>query len=209
MPARCTGSTSSSSAVTSPARHSRRLVRDTEGRYRCRFVGTDYEVEAGPDLEALEKLIADHGYYHTWPNRASLTREAQDGTLDTLFLDLDASPVSGSGSSSPTNASGRPAAGYSSCSATNPAELRRSSTRPRGASPRGPGRRARRRPRDHLVGVLEHHAVAQSPRDDRGPLAVALRDMAARLQARERAMSTSTSRRSAAASTTRPCSTSR
>ena len=39
------------------------IVRGADGRYRCSFIGTTYEVEEGPDLEALEKLIADHGYY--------------------------------------------------------------------------------------------------------------------------------------------------
>ena len=64
------------------------IVRDTEGRYRCRFVGTDYEVEAGPDLEALEKLIADHGYYPYLAEPGELDARREDGTLDTLFLDL-------------------------------------------------------------------------------------------------------------------------
>jgi len=39
------------------------IIRGADGHYRCRFVGTDYDVEEGPGLDALEKLIADHGYY--------------------------------------------------------------------------------------------------------------------------------------------------
>jgi Icc-related predicted phosphoesterase len=39
------------------------IVREPGGRWRCRFVGTDYSVEEGPDLDALEQLIEDHGYY--------------------------------------------------------------------------------------------------------------------------------------------------
>ena len=57
----------------------------------------------------------------------------------------------------------------SSCSATTtprapgaPRRARRGAPRPRA------GGHARRRPRDHLLGLLEHHAVAQSPGADRG-----------------------------------------
>ena len=39
------------------------IVREPGGRWRCRFIGADYVVEEGPDLDALERLIEDHGYY--------------------------------------------------------------------------------------------------------------------------------------------------
>jgi Icc-related predicted phosphoesterase len=39
------------------------LVRGADGRYRTRFMGRDHELEAGPELDALETLIEDHGYY--------------------------------------------------------------------------------------------------------------------------------------------------
>jgi Icc-related predicted phosphoesterase len=39
------------------------IVRESGGRWRCRFIGVDYSVEEGPDLLALERLIEDHGYY--------------------------------------------------------------------------------------------------------------------------------------------------
>ena len=58
------------------------------GRWRTRFVGTDHLVEEGPELEALEKLIDDHGYY---PYRAEPGElEAMQGTpaFDALFLRL-------------------------------------------------------------------------------------------------------------------------
>ena len=29
------------------------IVRQPGGRWRCRFIGTEYDVEEGPDLEAL------------------------------------------------------------------------------------------------------------------------------------------------------------
>jgi len=39
------------------------IVRESGGRWRCRFIGVDYSVEEGSDLLALERLIEDHGYY--------------------------------------------------------------------------------------------------------------------------------------------------
>jgi uncharacterized protein len=39
------------------------LVRGPNGRYRTRFMGRDYEVEDGAELDALQALIEDHGYY--------------------------------------------------------------------------------------------------------------------------------------------------
>src|SRR5450759_2120883 len=64
------------------------IIRGPDGRYRCTFIGTDHDVAAGPELEALERLIGDHGYY---PYRAEPgeveTREA-DGSLDALFVQL-------------------------------------------------------------------------------------------------------------------------
>ena len=65
------------------------IVCGTDGRFRCTFIGTDYDVEAGPDLEALEKLIADHGYY---PYRAEAGRARRAGgrtaASTTLFVEL-------------------------------------------------------------------------------------------------------------------------
>ena len=39
------------------------IVRQPGGRWHCEFIGTSYDVEDGPDLVALEKLVEDHGYY--------------------------------------------------------------------------------------------------------------------------------------------------
>ena len=39
------------------------ITRLTGGRYHCTFRGTSYDVEAGPELDGLERMIADHGYY--------------------------------------------------------------------------------------------------------------------------------------------------
>lgn len=64
------------------------IVRQPGGRYRCNFIGADYEVEEGPDLEALEKLIADHGYYPYRAEQGELEARKDAGTLDDLFLEL-------------------------------------------------------------------------------------------------------------------------
>ena len=39
------------------------IVRQAGGRWSARFAGVERTVEDGPELAALEKLIADHGYY--------------------------------------------------------------------------------------------------------------------------------------------------
>jgi Icc-related predicted phosphoesterase len=64
------------------------IVRGADGRYRCTFVGTSYEVEPGPDLDALEKLIADHGYYPYRAEAGELDARRADGSLDGLFVGL-------------------------------------------------------------------------------------------------------------------------
>jgi uncharacterized protein len=64
------------------------IVRGVDGRYRCTFIGTGYEVDAGPDLEALEKLIADHGYYPYRAEAGELDARRADGSLDGLFVEL-------------------------------------------------------------------------------------------------------------------------
>ncbi|MFI5258290.1 MAG: metallophosphoesterase [Candidatus Limnocylindrales bacterium] len=64
------------------------IVRQPGGSYRCNFIGTDYEVADGPDLEAIEKLIADHGYYPYRAEPGELEARKEAGTLDDLFLEL-------------------------------------------------------------------------------------------------------------------------
>lgn len=64
------------------------IVRGPNGRYTCNFIGVGYEVEEGPELEALEKLIADHGYYPYRAEPGELEARKADDTLDDLFLQL-------------------------------------------------------------------------------------------------------------------------
>jgi uncharacterized protein len=64
------------------------IVRAPNGHWNCRFVGTDYDVVDGPDLVALEKLIADHGYYSYRADPGELEAMEARGELDALFLQL-------------------------------------------------------------------------------------------------------------------------
>jgi len=64
------------------------IVRGAGGRWHARFVGTDYDLDDGADLEALEKLIEDHGYYPYRAEPGELEGRQDDGTLDALFLEL-------------------------------------------------------------------------------------------------------------------------
>ncbi len=64
------------------------IIRGADGRYRCAFVGTDHDVAPGPELEALEKLIADHGYYPYRAEPGELDARRADGSLDELFIGL-------------------------------------------------------------------------------------------------------------------------
>jgi Icc-related predicted phosphoesterase len=64
------------------------IVRAPGGRWTCRFVGTDYDVVEGPELVALEKLIADHGYYSYRADPGELETLEAKGELDPLFLEL-------------------------------------------------------------------------------------------------------------------------
>jgi uncharacterized protein len=64
------------------------IVRQPDGRWSCRFIGTDYTVDEGPDLEALERLIEDHGYYPYRAEPGELEARKADGSLDALFVQL-------------------------------------------------------------------------------------------------------------------------
>jgi Icc-related predicted phosphoesterase len=64
------------------------IVRGADGRYRCSFIGTTHDVSEGPELDALEKLIADHGYYPYRAEPGELDARRADGSLDELFVRL-------------------------------------------------------------------------------------------------------------------------
>ncbi len=64
------------------------MVRGADGRYRARFMGADHDVEEGAALEALERLIADHGYYPYRAEPGELEARKADGTFDALFTRL-------------------------------------------------------------------------------------------------------------------------
>jgi Icc-related predicted phosphoesterase len=64
------------------------IVHAPNGRWTCTFIGVDYDLEDGAELVALEKLIADHGYYPYRAEPGELEAMEQDGTIDELFLRL-------------------------------------------------------------------------------------------------------------------------
>src|SRR2546422_7559604 len=71
------------------------IVRSPGGRWRCRFVGTDYEVDDGDELNNLEKLIEDHGYYPLRVEPGEFEAMQAEGRLDAVFLDLMRSRLRG------------------------------------------------------------------------------------------------------------------
>jgi Icc-related predicted phosphoesterase len=64
------------------------IVRAPGDRWRARFIGTDHDVASGAELEDLERLIEDHGYYPYRAEPGELEGRQADGTLDALFLEL-------------------------------------------------------------------------------------------------------------------------
>ena len=64
------------------------VVQGPDRKWHCTFIGTDYVVDEGPDLDALEKLIADHGYYPYRAEPGELDARKAAGSLDTLFVRL-------------------------------------------------------------------------------------------------------------------------
>jgi Icc-related predicted phosphoesterase len=64
------------------------IVHGPGGRWHARFIGADHDVDDGPELEALERLIEDHGYYPYRAEPGELEARQAAGTLDALFLEL-------------------------------------------------------------------------------------------------------------------------
>ncbi|MFL5779084.1 MAG: hypothetical protein ACJ761_09095 [Chloroflexota bacterium] len=64
------------------------IVRAPAGRWRCTFIGVDHDVADGPELEALERLIEDHGYYALRVEPGEFEAIREQGRTDEVFLDL-------------------------------------------------------------------------------------------------------------------------
>src|SRR2546423_113279 len=64
------------------------IVRSPQGRWRCRFIGTDHDVGDGDELADLEKLIEDHGYYPLRVEPGEFEAIKAEGRMDAVFLDL-------------------------------------------------------------------------------------------------------------------------
>ena len=62
--------------------------RDRRPVSAARSSGRATRSTTGPDLEALEKLIADHGYYPYRAEAGELDARRADGSLDGLFVEL-------------------------------------------------------------------------------------------------------------------------
>src|SRR5919206_5291773 len=71
------------------------IVQEPGGRWRCSFIGTEYDVRDGDELVALEKLIEDHGYYPLRVEPGEFEQLRADGRVDELFLDLMRARLSG------------------------------------------------------------------------------------------------------------------
>jgi len=64
------------------------IVRSPHGRWRCQFVGTEYDVADGDQLADLEKLIEDHGYYPLRVEPGEFDTMHAEGRVDDVFLGL-------------------------------------------------------------------------------------------------------------------------
>ena len=71
------------------------IVRQPGGRWACEFIGTRYVVEDGPELDALEKLVADHGYYPYRAEPGELDALTASGEIDAVFERLMDERLSG------------------------------------------------------------------------------------------------------------------
>ncbi len=64
------------------------IVRQPGGRWRCSFIGSQYDVEDGAELEALERLIEDHGYYPYRAEPGEVEALEAGGQVESLFTKM-------------------------------------------------------------------------------------------------------------------------
>jgi len=64
------------------------VTRAPGGRHVFTFRGVRYELEDGPELEAVEQLIRDHGYYPYREDPGELQALEDGGALEPLFTSL-------------------------------------------------------------------------------------------------------------------------
>ena len=140
------------------------IVRAPGGRWQCRFVGTDYDVTEGPELIALEKLIADHGYYPYRADPGELEAKEANGGLDSLFLELMRARLTEWLDLADARLRPQGIPLHLMLGNDDPAGARRPARlRSMGRARRGEGGLARRRARDDQPRVLERHALAHVP----------------------------------------------
>ena len=58
------------------------------GHFRCTFRGATHEVEVGPALDDLCRMVADYGYYPYLAEPGELDARDADGSIKDLFLEL-------------------------------------------------------------------------------------------------------------------------
>ena len=145
------------------------IVRQPGGRWRCSFIGSQYDVEDGGELEALERLIEDHGYYPYRAEPGEVEALEAAGQVESLFTAMMETRLNTwfALADERLRPTGVPL--FLMLGNDDPAELRSLlDAADVGHARRGTGRRGRRRPRDDQLGILEHHALAQPPRADGG-----------------------------------------
>jgi uncharacterized protein len=64
------------------------ILRTGSGAYTAGFRGVEHRAQEGPELDALERMIADHGYYAYRAEPGEMEERQTAGSLDELFLDL-------------------------------------------------------------------------------------------------------------------------
>jgi uncharacterized protein len=64
------------------------IVERADGTFTCNFRGKYYELENGEELQGLEQLISDHGYYPRRMAPDELDARVDDGSIDEILIEL-------------------------------------------------------------------------------------------------------------------------
>jgi Icc-related predicted phosphoesterase len=64
------------------------IVRGTDGRWQCRFIGSNHVLTESSELDELERLIEDHGYYPLRVEPGEFEALQAAGRTDEMFVEL-------------------------------------------------------------------------------------------------------------------------
>jgi Icc-related predicted phosphoesterase len=64
------------------------IVERSDGTFSCNFRGKDYHLEDGSELQGLEQLISDYGYYPHRMAPGELEARVADGSIDDVLIQL-------------------------------------------------------------------------------------------------------------------------